>query len=358
MILSASIPRVTIDVDRVNEEAWNEALELFDDASIYQTWAYGAVRWGDAQLSHIVVREEGRIIAAAQVRIVLFPLISRGVAYIRWGPMWRLKSGPAQVSKLKRIADAIEHEYLDKRGLVIRIVPHVYEGDTFAGDAEALWREQELVPCASLHHYFTSRISLTPSLETLRKNLHQRWRNHLKSAEKSGLQMTEEASTAFYDRFLVMYDEMMARKRFETTVDVREFSRIQSQLPARARMQVFIAQKEGKDLNALVVSAMGDTGIYLFAATSNAGLEERGAYLLQWRAIEWLKGIGAQWYDLCGINPQKNPGVYQFKHGMGGQDVHQLHPRERSKSWLSSFCVGVGERVQSKLKGLRGSRPN
>jgi lipid II:glycine glycyltransferase (peptidoglycan interpeptide bridge formation enzyme) len=34
--------------------------------------------------------------------------------------------------------------------------------------------------------------------------------------------------------------------------------------------------------------------------------------------IMWLKENGYKWYDLGGINPEENPGTYQFKRGLSG----------------------------------------
>ena len=54
----------------------------------------------------------------------------------------------------------------------------------------------------------------------------------------------------------------------------------------------------------LVASAMGDSAIYLLGATSDDGLNSKGAYLLQWTLIQWLKENGIRWYDLGGIDPK------------------------------------------------------
>ena len=71
---------------------------------------------------------------------------------------------------------------------------------------------------------------------------------------------------------------------------------------------------------------MGDSAIYLLGATSDDGLNAKGSYLLQWTLIQWLKENGVRWYDLGGIDPEGNPGVYYFKRGFSGADVCQLTP--------------------------------
>jgi lipid II:glycine glycyltransferase (peptidoglycan interpeptide bridge formation enzyme) len=118
-------------------------------------------------------------------------------------------------------------------------------------------------------------------------------------------------------------------------------------------MQIFVCELNGVLMNALVVAVAGDTGIYFLAATSDEGLNGKGAFLLQWQAILWLKAHGYRWYDLGGVNPEKNPGVYQFKSGMCGTDVFQLGRFEHRGGSVSSVCVGAGEAFQAFVKKMK-----
>jgi len=83
-------------------------------------------------------------------------------------------------------------------------------------------------------------------------------------------------------------------------------------------------------------------------------MKTKGSYLLQWRAIQWLKGKGCRWYDLGGINPETNPGVYHFKAGLSGIDVHHIGIYESCNNFLSSQLVRWGERVRGYL--TRGNK--
>src|SRR4051794_28000500 len=77
----------TAEIDRTTEIEWGSLLAGFADANIYQTFAYGAVSWGEKQLSHMVLRRGHEAVAIAQVRIVRVPVVGSGVAYVRWGPV-------------------------------------------------------------------------------------------------------------------------------------------------------------------------------------------------------------------------------------------------------------------------------
>jgi hypothetical protein len=80
-------------------------------------------------------------------------------------------------------------------------------------------------------------------------------------------------------------------------------------------------------------------------------LKSKGAYLLHWTMIQWLKSNGVRWYDLGGIDPEGNPGVYSFKKGFSGVDICQINPLVASESAVSSGIVKAGLAVQRTLRG-------
>ena len=77
-----------------------------------------------------------------------------------------------------------------------------------------------------------------------------------------------------------------------STVNYYEFRDIQESLPECYKMRIFIAYIEENPISAAVITTIGSTAIYMFAANNNLGLELKGAYLLQWNIINWLKDKG------------------------------------------------------------------
>jgi lipid II:glycine glycyltransferase (peptidoglycan interpeptide bridge formation enzyme) len=122
-----------------------------------------------------------------------------------------------------------------------------------------------------------------------------------------------------------------------------------------------ICQDKGTPVAGLVTSAMGDSAIYLLGGTNEEGLKSQGAYLLQWTMIKWLKERGIRWYDLGGIDPERNPGVYSFKRGFSGADLRQLNPMVGCSSVVSSAIVRTSLAVQSAIRrskaALQFARP-
>jgi lipid II:glycine glycyltransferase (peptidoglycan interpeptide bridge formation enzyme) len=348
-----------VEVDRVTAAEWWLMLDLFDDANLYQTWSYGAVRWREKNLSHLVLKRGGEVLGIAQLRIVRPTSLKFGMAYLRWGPLYQRRGRPVDPEIPKILARALEEEYVGKRKLFLRILPNVFANTSYSRsflDAFAPFKAESL---KKDNTYRTFLVDLAPSLEELRKRLDPKWRNKLSGAEKNGLEVVQEDSTAggedLYTTFCQIYRQMRLRKSFETTVDVDEFGRIQQDLPERHRMKVLICKEKGKPVAGLVVSAMGNTAIYLLGATSDEGLKSKGAYLLQWTMMKWLKEQGIRWYDLGGIDPEVNPGVYSFKKGFSGADVTQLNPLVACDSLVSSAVVRASLALRRMLGECRGA---
>jgi lipid II:glycine glycyltransferase (peptidoglycan interpeptide bridge formation enzyme) len=233
----------------------------------------------------------------------------------------------------------------------LRVLPNAFAGSERAEAMQSAFASFTREKLTVENTYRTLVLDLSPAVPELRKNLDAKWRNKLSGAEKNDLKVIAGNGLAEYQTFCQLYQEMKKRKAFETTVDVEEFQRIQEELAELHRMRILICEDKGIPVAGLVVSAMGDSAIYLLGATSDAGLNAKGAYLLQWTMIQWLKENGIRWYDLGGINPEANPGVYTFKKGMSGVDVCQINPLVESGSILSTAIVKAGMAMQNKLRG-------
>jgi lipid II:glycine glycyltransferase (peptidoglycan interpeptide bridge formation enzyme) len=327
----------TVSVNQISKIEWEQLLLEFDDATIYQTWSYGAVRWGQSNLSHIVIKRKGEIIAAAQLRIVKIPLLKIGIAYLPWGPMWRRKGQHVNIDIFQKIINALKEEYAIKQGLLLRIHPHVIEANREA--IVSILDKAGFQKKISIKPYRTLLLDLSPTMPEIRKSFDQKWRNQLNRAEKNNLKIIEGNIDALYQIFLDLQEEMRDRKKYLAGVDYNEFRNIQKDLSEQLKMIIIICEYEGKALTAAIGSLIGDTGIYLLGATGNEGMKMKGAYLLQWRLIEMMKESGYKWYDLGGIDPEENPGVYHFKSGISHKEAHHIGQFEVSQSRFSRLIV-------------------
>jgi len=335
-----------VEVDRATSAEWSQMLDLFDDANIYQTAAYGAVRWGERNLSRLVLKRDDEVVGMAQLRIIRPTPLKFGMAYLRWGPIWERLARPLDSEVPIRLAVAIEEEYVKRRKLFVRILPNAFVGSPRAEVFQSTFSQftQEINESGDAYRTFV--MDLTPPLEDLRCRLDKKWRNQLSRSERNQLTVVSGDGSEGYRAFCEIYSQMRERKAFQTTVDADEFGRIQESLTESQRIHVMICEDRGIPVAGLVASAMGNSAIYLLGATSDAGLNAKGAYLLQWTLICWLKQRGIKLYDLGGIDPEGNPGVYHFKKGLSGIDRCQIKPYTASASAFSSGIVKAGLAMQ------------
>jgi hypothetical protein len=348
-----NFPDFHAEVDQATPESWSEALDLFSDANLYQTWAYGKSRAGRSALSHFLLRRGTEVVAMAQLRIAPRWPIKCGVALLRWGPVCHRKGQEMDPLVVQAMARALHVEYVCKRGLLLRILPCSSIGTSRAQQFENAFRRFSSKPFGPGETYRTLVLDLQPPLEDLRKKLDQKWRNQLNRAEKNNLRITTGEQPELFQAFAGIYEEMLARKKFTPSSDLDEFARLQQLLPEHHRLRVFICEENGVPIAGAIATGIGDTGIYLFGGTSDAGMKAKGAYVLQWAIVQWLKQLGVRYYNLGGINPDTNPGVYHFKSGLSGEDVLYSHALVGCENWLSKFMLSAGnfaQAIRSRLK--------
>ena len=339
-----------VEVDQTTPAEWSQMLDLFDDANIYQTFAYGEVRWGGKNLSHLLLKRDGEVLGMAQLRIIRPTPLKFGIAYLRWGPIFERRGRPLDPEATRLMAGALTAEYVEKRKLFLLVLPNAFIGSPRAAVFQGAFSNFMLEPLTFENTYRTFVLDLAPKAEELRRNLDPKWRNKLSGAEKNNLTVVAGNGSEEYKTFCKLYYQMRKRKTFETTVDVEEFGRIQKVLDRPHRMQILICENKGTPVAGLVVSTMGDSAIYLLGATSDEGLNTKGAYLLQWTMIQWLKANGVRWYDLGGIDPEGNPGVYTFKRGFAGADICQMSPLVACDSAVSSAFFWAGSTLRGALR--------
>jgi lipid II:glycine glycyltransferase (peptidoglycan interpeptide bridge formation enzyme) len=205
-------PGYSSEVDSVDKDTWFEILKGFCDTNIYQTWSYDAIRCGRNNISHLVLKKDGDIVAAAQVRIVKIPFITIGIAYIRWGPLWKLHGKENGIEIFLQSIRALRNEYACRRGLVLRIYPVLFDdnSDLFLSclETEGFTRNK------TIKKERTLIIVLYQPLETLRKGLKQKWRNCLNRAEKNEIEIIEGHDDKLFEKFITIYKQMLGRKIF------------------------------------------------------------------------------------------------------------------------------------------------
>lgn len=335
------------EVDCSTERQWHEAIQGFDDASLYQTWTYEAVRSGEKNMSHLILKRDGQIVAMAQVRILKIAILKAGIAYIKWGPIWNLSGYGKDLTVFRQMLRSLRNEYVLNRGLVLRLVPYLFEDD--AKELVPVLTEEGYGIRSSITSSRTALMDLSPSIELLRADLDQKWRNHLNAAQRKGLAIVEGYGDDLFELLIHVYDEMVERKRFSRPNDINEIREIQKRLPPELKMRIMLCSSEGKLAGGALCSTIGSFGMSIYRATSDIGRKLNASYLLQWRIIEWVKQQNCFHYNVNGINPERNPGTYSFKMGLcgrQGKDVHYLGTFDSYGNAFQAYAVKLPEKLK------------
>jgi hypothetical protein len=336
----------------LNRSAWQESAATFDDYNYRQVWEFGmacAERLG-ACSEHVAIVSGEDLLGLADVRIRRVPVVGSGIAYINGGPLVR-RDGAAQSDRLRMCVQTLLHEYVERRGLVLRIQPALGEPSWNAAQ-NTVFDDLGFGPACSPAPYRTLVVAIDRPLGEVRRSLDQKWRNGLNRAERNGLTLRCGSEGLLFEEFCSLYRQLLDRKRFDVDLHADFYAAVQQNMDRNDRFMVSLADVAGHPVAGHVASILGDTCVYLLGASNDQGLTSKASYLLQWRTIEMAQERGCHFYDLGGIDPAGNPGVYHFKQGLKGMDVTAAGPYERQPRGLRRHIVRSAERMYRSVRTL------
>ncbi len=333
-------------VELLDLGTWRELAAGFMDHSYRQVWEFGVacanrrVAWSE----HVAIREDGGLLGLADVRLKPIPVMRTGIAYINGGPLVRRTEGP-NAENLFSCLEALAREYVANRGLMLRVMAPVADED-WCNRQNAIFLQAGFRPSRAARSYRTFLVDLAQPLDAVRRGLAQKWRNCLNQAEKRNIVVRSGTEIGLFREFCDLFSRFIEQKRFEVDLTPPFYLAVHEQLPERDRFHISLAEIEGTLVAGHVASLLGETCVYLLGASSPEGLQNKASYLLQWHVVRLAHERGFRWYDLGGIDPEANPGVYHFKSGLGGQDVTAPGPFELASSEIKRTMVLWGEKVR------------
>jgi lipid II:glycine glycyltransferase (peptidoglycan interpeptide bridge formation enzyme) len=343
------IPHSDYIIKKIDKERWLQLVHEYKDYNYRQSWEFGkaCARRVGAISEHVTIEDNSQgIIGLADVRIKKLPVVGSGIAYINGGPL-TLRNDTFDKNEFSKVIEALKSEYVLNRKFSLRIIPPYLEDDIKAHVSNILLtqgfkeRRQERK---------TITIDLTQNLEDIRKKFHQKWRNCLNKAEKNNLIIRSGKDIAIFQKFIPLFQELILKKDFSVDLGIDLYANVQKISPDSEKFFITIAEVNGTPVAGHVASILGNTCVYLLGSANVIGRNLNAAYLLQWQAIANAKNAGCWWYDLGGIDPLENPGVYKFKQRMGGQERTLLSPYQINPTGMKASLTELGERMYSFLK--------
>lgn len=258
------------EINMISKREWHDLLTIFSDVLIEQTWSYADLRWERGSLSHLVVKRNQEIVAAAQVVILSVPLINASIAFLKFGPLWQKHGKPLDPENLQQALSFIHLEYVVKRGCFMRIMPPALAFDSIETEHSLLSLGFKKTQILNPERYL---VDLSPSIEDIRKSFKPRWRSALKKAERRDLEIIQLKGEEVLPMFMPLYDKMIKRKSFVDRSAISELPEIINDLPLGLKPFGLFCIYNGLCVGGVIISSIGDTALYLFGATGETGLE-------------------------------------------------------------------------------------
>lgn len=314
--------RSATDADR---PAWDRFALAAAGGNLLQTWGWVELKreygW---EVDRFVAEQEDGDLGG-----VLHLLTRRGTAGISFayaprGPAIRdCGSGASAALALLGAARGAARR---RRALVLKLDPEWREDDPAAA---------RLVRAAGLRdspydvqHRKTWLVDLDGGEETVLARVKASTRNHIRKAQRGGVEVEVRADLAAVDEFHPLFRETVERGGFVGR-DLDYHRAVVRHLGASCPVVTLLARVEGKAAAGMIAVAAGPRLVYLFGGTSLGQSRLQPAYLLHWEAIRWGLQQGCRVYDMWGVPNHEDPaapgaGYYEFKRRWNGELVRHI----------------------------------
>ena len=299
---------------------WNPAL-FFPNTPFTQSFEYG--EWQKAsgkKVRRFVVDASGKSVCFFQ--IIFFKLASaRTYGYIPYGPV----SDSFSEDLLKFLKRNILDISKEEKAVFTRLdpMPNVQKSDVLKVFSKPHYS-------SFLGAHFQPRyewvLSLSPNLETLLENMHQKTRYSVRLAEKKGVKVkiVESGIGKYLPVFLNLMETTSSRNSFSLH-DKEYYKNIFTSLEGSRNVFLSVASLGENILAIDFMFVYGDTVMYVFGGSSNESRNVCAPHLSKWKAIEHAKSLGAKFFNFGGIeDPEKKlykswEGITEFKKKFGGE---------------------------------------
>lgn len=288
-------------IDDLAPSAWEELVVSFDGYPL-QT-----ALWGDARAKaegalseRLLLERDGRPVLLARVEIRRHMLAGK-VAWIPQGPVF---ADPELAFEASLVLKAT----LKTRGYQV-CFENPYPG------APPRYREHGTAIGGPAQ---TSVVDLSVGEQALWNGFSSNWRNNVRSAERSNLHVGEAGDAGTIREFVAECGRLSAAKDFRYQgSEPLLCSLLQDSGSRKVVAKLYSASLENRFRGGLLVMIVGRTMQLVFSAAER-GVPSPGR-LLQWTAMKAAMNANVTRYDLGGMDPEGNPGVYEFKRQLRGK---------------------------------------
>ncbi len=267
-----------------------------------------------------------------------------------------LSADPEKFSLLLKELSGALKAFLPKNAICVRFDPQL----EFSSPEERDAFDKNVPPPAKkskvdIQPPDTTILDLTRTEEEILAGMKSKWRYNVNLAKKKGVQIEKVPQNGLnlYDFVDIFYDlykitssrDGIAMHSKSYYLDLLELS--QEELKKEndvPQVSLYVAKHEGDNLGAIMTLFSKTQSVYLYGCSSNIKRNLMPNFLLQWTAMSDAKAYGSLSYDMYGMPPTDDPGhpmhgLYQFKTGFGGRNVHRAGSFDVPLKAVYNLCV-------------------
>lgn len=182
----------------------------------------------------------------------------------------------------------------------------------------------------------TMWLDLTESEEGLLAKLSKNWKRNLKRSQRTTYSISKITEYKLIAKIYREFSELKNLNNLFSENDIKNLMKIYGDNLVVFGIEI---DKEIHAIRGVVINKRQATDI--FAASNSFARKNYFSYRLLWELITFCKNSNCDVYDLNGVDPQKNQGVYNFKKGVGSSMVETLGEFEFSNSFIIKFCINL-----------------
>ena len=291
---------------------WQERFARIKHSNILQSYHYAQAaalaekqraRWGLITINN----QEAGLVQMMEAG-TLFNLFQAVI--IDRGPLWF--DGYGGAAHVKMFFDEINRQFPRRFGRKRRFIPEIENG----GAAQGVLKQSGLDRLDNQKGYQTLWWDLTLDDIPARENLKNNWRGSLNKAEKAGLAIEWDDSTAFYPWLAALYKQDKALRGYGGA-SPRLLDNLAKFSTQENPMIIGKASKNGQAIAAVMFLTHGQSATYQVGWSSEEGRKNCAHHLLLWQARDMLKRYNVKELDLGGANDDTAQGIKKFKEGTG-----------------------------------------
>lgn len=311
---------ITLDRSALSTYEWNQLLKKAPRANWMNTWPYAqAVQKRDFKRPQTIVIKDQNNTAIGLFILYEIKVLFVHIVEIHRGPIW-FDSAVSQYGEsdlMIAFGEVFNKLYPKQLFTFRRWLPEASANIDLEKSVSKIGYK------AKPEHYETVWISLTQTLDDIKKNLDRKWRNHLQQTLKKDIEIKflEHAEDIY--NFVWNYQTFKGRKIFVGLSP--QFLLEEMNWALKLKSGLFMVVTENKQMIAgIYVSLHGQTAAYRAGWNTELGRKNKCHYLLLWKAIEILKQRGYTAFDLGGLVPDQES-LNNFKLGTHGEHIKNMN---------------------------------